>query len=78
MACGDNFDEEAIRLLASEADRQLAPTEVMYCQECGDEKFRNAISTRPARLFSTGRGCPLEPGSESSPGQDNAIRRMET
>ena len=48
------------------------------CRECAMELLFGIIDTTPARLFSPGGGCPLEPNEDdATPWQENAIRIME-
>ena len=77
-ACGDEFDLEFRAERLSRIGQTLNANESPYCRECADELFRGTISTRPARLFSSGPGCPHEPSeTDSTPWQDNVIRAME-
>lgn len=79
QACGDpiNDIESRAKQLKKDTDQLLIPGELQYCLECADEKFRGMLYRKRARLFSSGHGCPLEPGDDASPGGENAIRDME-
>ena len=61
------------------ADIQVIPVvdERRYCEACANEKYRGVVSTRPAKLYSSGAGCPLEPNADAGPWQENNIRAME-
>jgi hypothetical protein len=49
------------------------------CGECYAELAHGLISHAPAKLYSGGRGCPLEGrDDDASPGQETAICDMET
>ena len=75
-ACGDAIDFNRLALMHQDGEK-IVDGEFSYCRECADELFRGKISMRRAKLYSIGRGCPLEPSSDASPGQENAIRNME-
>jgi predicted nucleic acid-binding Zn-ribbon protein len=68
-ACGDLYDRSQARFLGNGS--------LDYCSECGLELYLNVLSTKPAKLHSAGRGCPLEPNDDASPWQDNAMRDLE-
>ena len=53
------------------------PAERRYCKSCANEKFRGIVNTCPAKLHSSGAGCPLEPSDDAGPWQENNIRAME-
>ena len=76
-ACGDGVDVAARRVRLNAQGISVATGELYYCRECADELFRDKISSKPARLFSAGGGCPLEPSDDASPWQANAIRELE-
>ena len=76
-ACGDSFNPSNRAEYLARKDYQGFAGELQYCTECANELFRDVIKTRPAKLYSAGAGCPLEPNDDSSPWQDNAIRSME-
>ena len=79
VACGDPTGDRAARIRALLAEgRWPHQDEWLYCQECADEKFRKKLSAAPARLFSSGGGCPLEPNADDTgPWGENAIRDLE-
>ncbi len=72
VGCVETRRKELIRLCLP-----IFASEVAYCTECADELFRGRLSIRPARLFSAGAGCPLEPNDDAGPYQENAIRDLE-
>jgi hypothetical protein len=77
-ACGDpitRLDERVSDL--KELSLPVHAGEGRYCLECADELFRGRLSKTPAKLFSSGAGCPLEPNDDAGPWQENAIRDME-
>lgn len=76
-ACGDGVDVAKRRERLGEQGIPIAKGEFDYCRECADELFRGKLSLKPARLFSAGGGCPLEPSDDDSPWQANAIRELE-
>lgn len=78
IECGECFDAEKASCVRRFKDyANVTELEQKHCLECGNEKFRGVIETTPARLFSAGSGCPLEPNGDASPWQENAIRDME-
>jgi hypothetical protein len=79
VACGDRTGRPSARLHHLEfRNREPHEDEMLYCEECADEKFRGRLSTEPARLFSPGAGSPLEPSDDDAgPWGENAIRSLE-
>lgn len=77
-ACGDPFDGIDNRIAdLQKIGQPIHKQEHLYCLECADEIFRGRLSIRPARLHSSGAGCPLEPNDDAGPWGENAIRNME-
>ena len=71
------FDIDRRRIAVERVGGSYFKGEGEFCRECADEWFRGILRGTPAYLDSTGRGCPLEPGDDNDPGQENAIRVME-
>jgi hypothetical protein len=76
-ACGDEFDSDQRAEKLKRKGLKLQPGELNYCRECANELFRGKISSRPAKLYSSGSGCPLEPGDDNNPWGENNVRIME-
>jgi hypothetical protein len=73
--------QEPIYLDVGEGDhRPVQLKGLWYCRECGEELAHGIVNTEhlhTARLFSSGRGCPLERNDDGNPSQENAVRDME-
>ena len=77
-ACGDEFQPRLRTAARLRDEAPLEPAELAYCEECANELFRGVISTRPAKTYPTGGGCPLEPNpDDGGPWQENNIRHLE-